>query len=273
MLLIGQGDEDDEHDDVAHAGGEVPGRRPGVDSLRTVSLAFELREFGEERHRHRQVQPDADSHDEAEGDEDPLVRCHGAADCGDDEEDHIGHEEPVAPEPIDEVAAEECADDGSDHDRGIDESGHEAVQAELLLDGGDAEGQGGEVVGVHEDPAEGEDDHCRRLRPLGAEFSEDRVDIGRRGDDARSLHRRLTVPGGWCLCRVRGGICRSHSRQVSDSRSRSPAPVVILRHRPGPRPPGRRTAADQNGPRPFPVSQFVSDQTRAPSPRRYLAPV
>ncbi|UWF77711.1 hypothetical protein JRG78_01110 [Microbacterium sp. EF45047] len=97
-------------------------------------------------------------------------------------------------EAVHEHPAEDRADDGADHDRGVHEAGHQRVEAELLLDGRDAEGEGGEVVGVHEDAAQGEDDDRLGPRALRSLLGEQGVhvaggaDDGRRGDGRAGTH-------------------------------------------------------------------------------------
>lgn len=110
-------------------------------------------ELGDECEGDGEVDADADTHHEPARGENFHVRCQSADQRCDDEEDHIGHEELVAAQPVDKIAADQGADEGTDHDGTCDDSLTDRTQLVGAGDVVEPEGNRGEIVGIDEDAA------------------------------------------------------------------------------------------------------------------------
>ncbi|EDK55325.1 hypothetical protein BMAFMH_E0353 [Burkholderia mallei FMH] len=164
-VLGGQREIQPEHDQEAHGRRRVPHRAPRGEPRRLVAAPAEFRELGQERHRDRQIDADAEPHHEARGDQHLYVRRESGHDRGDDEAEHVGHEHAVAADLVGEPAAEQAAEDRADHDRRADEPAQRRRQAELAGHVLDAVRQRGQIVRIEEHAAEREqDDHARVVR-------------------------------------------------------------------------------------------------------------
>jgi hypothetical protein len=123
-------------------------------------------ELNNEAQRHREVQADAQPHQQTEKDQNRKVRRQCRANRGDNEEPQVQQEHVFAADFVDEVSAEQRTEHGTDRHGGRQHADRERRQMELVSQLYRADTQAGEVVGIHEDTAQ-RDDHQQQCLAAG----------------------------------------------------------------------------------------------------------
>ena len=127
-------------------------RAPHGDARRLVAPSFQPRKLGEEGHRHRQIDADAQPHHKARACQNIFVGRQRAGQCGDHKEKHIRHKDAITADFIGQPAADQRADDRPKGDGGSDHAAAGGSKIKLPRHIFHAERQRAKIVGVQKTP-------------------------------------------------------------------------------------------------------------------------